>query len=108
MTKTAKIRLGLLCCLFFIIELLVVFFAGIGYFVLIVALHMAVAYAGFYSDSLYIALCGKEQHSAKVHELAKARSSRVNRILAIVVPVGFFALAILGILKVNFKFIDFF
>jgi hypothetical protein len=110
-TKTAKVRLGLLWFSLTLIEVLLVMFVGIGYFLLVFAIFKAVSSAAPYSDSIYIAFCGREQHAAKAHELAKFRTSnwgKITKILGVVTSVCFFALAIFAILKVNFKFIDFF
>ena len=89
-----------------LISILLVFFAGLGYFVLAIALRRTLFTLAGYSDRVWSMLAGRQPDPAHASAWAKFRASKVHLALSIVLLAVYYALAVFAILKANFRLID--
>jgi hypothetical protein len=88
--------------------LVIIFFAGTGYSLLLfAALHLATVVA-FYWDRAAIVIVGRERHRAMAHRIVKMRESLGLKILSAFVGAIWFASAIWVIFAANSRLIDLF
>lgn len=102
------LRFFLYWFVFAVTFLVIIFFAGTGYFLLgFATLHLVLVVASYW-DRLGIVLAGRERHRAMAHQIIRMRKSVGLKILFAVGTVTWFALAIAVALTANFRVIDLF
>ena len=88
--------------------LVIIFFAGTGYSLLLFAALYLTTVVAFYWDRLGIVLAGRERHRAMAHRIMRMRESLGLKILSAFGGAIWFALAIVVIITANFRLIDLF
>jgi hypothetical protein len=104
--KSSISRIMLLSCPLILTEILIGFFAGIGYSLLLLFLIYTVIRMSIYSPGIYILLFGKEHYSSQANSIARVRASRTTMLLMIFNSAVLLALAVVAILIANVKLID--